>query len=297
MVSHIKSIESDQQFVLGQDILEFPSGLSWFNSAPLSFDGDLKGKVVVLDFFTYCCINCMHILPDLAELERLYSVEDGLVIVGVHSAKFLNEKIPKNIENALRRYDIHHPVVNDSDVVLWNGLGVVCWPTLVIIGPDRRLLHYIIGEGHGQELKLFVGAALKYYGDAGRLSTSSITTSLSGSGDAESTKVKLEGVATLSYPGKVCCGGDELYVSDSGCHRVLVVERETGEARGVYGSGEPGLRDGEASQAQFHSPQGLVRIGDSLYVADTENHVVRKVSMCCVCTCVCVSVWYVCVCV
>ena len=225
VLAHIKSVENDPEFRIDP---EFPLGLTWFNSGPLSFGKDLEGKVVVLDFFTYCCINCMHILPDLAELEQAHSVKDGLVIIGVHSAKFLNEKLPENIENAIGRYEIHHPVVNDSDIVLWNRLGVVCWPTLVIIGPDLQLLHYIIGEGHGRELKLFVDTAVQYYRNAGRLSGASLASVAAHAGDDV-----LPESSVLKYPGKVCCDaeGKWLYVSDSSHHRILRVERETGEIR------------------------------------------------------------------
>ena len=288
IISHIKSVEHDGQFQL--EDLEFPEGLAWFNSGPLSLAGDLRGKLVVLDFFTYCCINCMHILPDLASLERAHSVEDGLVVVGVHSAKFLNEKVPENIENAVRRYEISYPVVNDADIVLWNQLGVVCWPTLVILSPSGHLLHYIIGEGHGEELALFVDTALEFYREEGKLSRGSVAALTEGGrggggrgGRGGGGRGGGGGGAshTLRYPGKVWCGQEEgeerLYVSDTGHHRVVVVDRGSGAVRAVYGSGEPGLRDGEAREARFCSPQGLVRNGDSLYVADTENHVIRKV--------------------
>ncbi|CAI8014034.1 NHL repeat-containing protein 2 [Geodia barretti] len=278
ILSHIKSVKHDGQFQL--DDLEFPGGSAWFNSGPLSLSGDLRGKLVVLDFFTYCCINCMHVLPDLASLERAHPVEDGLVVVGVHSAKFLNEKVSENIENAVRRYEISHPVVNDSDIVLWNQLGVVCWPTLVVLGPSGRLLHYIIGEGHGPELALFVDTALEYYRREGSLAGGSIP---GGGGRGGEGGGGVTEATPLRYPGKVVCGREEgeekLYVSDTGHHRVVVVDRGTGAVTAEYGSGEPGLIDGEAQEARFRSPQGLVRDGDNLYVADTENHVVRKVDM------------------
>ena len=265
--------------------LEFPGGLTWFNSSPLSLARDLRGKLVVLDFFTYCCINCMHILPDLASLERAHPVEDGLVVVGVHSAKFLNEKVPENIANAVRRYEIHHPVVNDSDIVLWNQLGVVCWPTLVILGPRGHLLHYIIGEGHGLELELFVDTALEYFRGTDQLSREPLPALGGDGGEGGGGGGANTQASPLRYPGKVWCGKEEgegqLYVSDTGHHRVLAVDRETGAVVAVCGSGEPGLRDGEATEAQLRSPQGLVRDGDTLYIADTENHAIRKVCVCC----------------
>ena len=275
VLSHVKSAENDDQFQLPGGVAEFPEGLTWFNSGPLTQAGDLRGKLVVLDFFTYCCVNCMHILPDLAELERAHIVEDGLVIIGVHSAKFLNEKVSENIANAVRRYEIHHPVVNDADIVLWTRLGVTCWPTLVILSPSGHLLHYIIGEGHGAELRVFVDTALEYYRETGQLSSAPLpereTKGEEGEGVEESERV-------LKYPGKLWCSTEgNLYVSDTGHHRVVELDMGTGAVRRVFGSGEPGLKDGEAGETQFHSPQGLVRNEDSLYVADTENHVIRKV--------------------
>lgn len=98
---HLQATEDDPAFALDP---AFPSPLDWFNSPPLSFSKDLCGKIVVLDFFTYCCINCMHIFPDLEELEQRYGPKEGVVVVGVHSAKFGNEKLSKNIQNAIDRY-------------------------------------------------------------------------------------------------------------------------------------------------------------------------------------------------
>ena len=98
---HITTTENDPKFHIDP---EFPSSLDWFNTpSPLSFSGNLQGKVVVLDFFTYCCINCMHILPDLLDLETRHPVQEGVVVVGVHSAKFGNEKVSDNIRNAINR--------------------------------------------------------------------------------------------------------------------------------------------------------------------------------------------------
>lgn len=100
VTSHLEATKNDPLFQLDP---EFPSSVDWFNSPPLSFANELKGKIVVLDFFTYCCINCMHILPDLEELEHRYTPKEGVVVVGVHSAKFGNEKVSANIRNAIER--------------------------------------------------------------------------------------------------------------------------------------------------------------------------------------------------
>ncbi|PIA44031.1 hypothetical protein AQUCO_01800233v1 [Aquilegia coerulea] len=126
---------------------EFPSRLDWLNSAPLQFHQDLKGKVVLLDFWTYCCINCMHVLPDLEFLERKYK-DKAFTVVGVHSAKFDNEKDLQAIRNAVLRYNINHPVVNDGDMYLWRELGISSWPTFAVVSPNGKLLAQIAGEGH-----------------------------------------------------------------------------------------------------------------------------------------------------
>ena len=120
------------------------------------------------------------------------------------------------------RYEISHPVVNDTKIELWDRLGVTCWPTLVIISPDCRLLYYIIGEGHGVELQLFMDTAVQYYADKGQLSHEPITFDLSW---------KSAGGDGLWYPGKVCLDdtGERLFIADSSNHRILCVERKSGQ--------------------------------------------------------------------
>lgn len=95
---------------------EFPPGLDWLNTKrPITLK-ELRGKVVLIDFWTYCCINCMHIIPDLKKLEAKYSQE--LVVIGVHSAKFTTEQETENIRQAILRYEIKHPVINDRDMLV-----------------------------------------------------------------------------------------------------------------------------------------------------------------------------------
>src|SRR5262245_50950257 len=118
----------------------FDGGVAWLNTAGPIKLSDLKGKVVVLDFWTFCCINCIHTLPDLAKLEKKY--EKQVVVVGVHSAKFDNEKVTENIRKAVGRYQITHPVVNDADMKIWRRYDVSSWPTLVLIDPEGNLVGY-----------------------------------------------------------------------------------------------------------------------------------------------------------
>ncbi|XP_071385954.1 NHL repeat-containing protein 2 [Centroberyx affinis] len=253
-------------------IPDFQTGLEWLNTeGPLSFNKELAGKVVLLDFFTYCCINCMHILPDLHRLEEKHSVKDGLVIVGVHSAKFPNEKVLENVRSAVLRYDICHPVVNDSEARLWHELEVSCWPTLVLLGPRGNLLFSLVGEGHRDRLLLFADTALRYYGEQGLLQTHAVGTKLY----RDSLPPTI-----LSFPGKVAVdqSNKRLAIADTGHHRILVVS-STGQVLHAVGGPESGRKDGDLSEASFSSPQGVVIKGDTVYVADTENHLIRKIDL------------------
>ena len=110
----------------------------------------LRGKVVILDFWTYGCINCMHILRDLKTLEQRFP--DELVVIGVHSPKFANEQVTENLRRILVRYEIEHPVANDADHAIWRAYGVQAWPTRVIIDPAGNLVGTAMGEGNLERL-------------------------------------------------------------------------------------------------------------------------------------------------
>ncbi|NXI27591.1 NHLC2 protein, partial [Sterrhoptilus dennistouni] len=246
--------------------------LQWLNTeGPISLHKDLCGKVVVLDFFTYCCINCLHLLPDLHALEHQYSDKDGLVIVGVHSAKFPNEKVLDNIKSAVLRYNIVHPVVNDADATLWHELEVSCWPTLVILGPRGNMLFSLVGEGHREKLFLFTSITLKFYKERGQIKDNNIGIKLYRDSLPPS---------PLLFPGKVTVddSGERLVIADTGHHRILVT-RKNGEILHTIGGPNSGRRDGGFSEAAFNSPQGIAIKNNVIYVADTENHLIRKIDL------------------
>jgi DNA-binding beta-propeller fold protein YncE len=254
---------------------DFAGGREWLNvPRPLSLR-DLRGKVVLLDFWTYGCINCMHILPDLRRLEQKY--RDELVVIGVHSAKFTNERNADNLRHILVRYDIDHPVVNDADFRIWREYGARAWPTQVLIDPEGYVVATASGEGKGDAFDRAIAAVIQVFDEQGRIDRRPLPLS------PERDRLKS---SALAFPGKVLAdeAGRRLFIADSNHHRVLVTDLE-GRVHMAIGGGaaaddaELGDEDGAFEDARFYRPQGLALDGDTLYIADTENHTIRAADL------------------
>ena len=250
-------------------VAPFPEGLSWVNTAGPIELGDLRGKFVLLDFWTYCCINCMHVLPELKKLEKAYP--DNLVVIGVHSAKFDAEQDTKNITEAVLRYNIEHPIMNDPEHILWRRFGVRAWPTLLLIDPEGQAVWGKSGESTFEEIDPVLKKAIPYYRKRNLLDETPLNF------DLEATRAPK---TFLRFPGKILADepGDRLFIADSN-HNRIVITRLDGTLLETIGSGTIGRSDGDYSSAQFSSPQGMALRGDTLYVADTENHLIRKVDL------------------
>ena len=245
-------------------------GVAWLNTGgPLSIK-DLKGKVVLLDFWTLCCINCIHCMPDLHKLEKKYANE--LVVVGVHSPKFDNEKDTKSIRKAVLRYQIDHPVVNDAGRKIWDRYEVDAWPTMVLIDPEGNLVGYASGEGNYDVLDTVIGKLVDEAKKKKTLNEKPIRFDLA--------KYREKGDTPLFFPGKVVAdsAGRRLFIADSTHHRVVVTDLD-GKKIAVVGTGRPGHKDGAFDKAQFDDPQGLAVRGDTVYVADRKNHMIRAIDL------------------
>lgn len=244
-------------------------GSEWLNtSTPIDLK-DLRGKVVVLDFWTYCCINCMHVLPDLKYLEEKYG--NQLVVIGVHSAKFDNEKVSQSIRDAILRYEIQHPVVNDSEMLIWRKFGTRAWPTLALVDPEGKYAGSQSGEGNRELFDAVIGKMVEYHRWKGTLDETPIVF------ESEASKAQ---PTPLRYPGKVLAdsAGRRLFITDTN-HNRIVVTALTGELQHVIGSGRAGRTDGVFEAAEFDHPQGTALVGNLLFVADTENHLLRVVDL------------------
>jgi DNA-binding beta-propeller fold protein YncE len=212
----------------------------------------------------------MHILPDLAKLEAEFPNE--LVVIGVHSAKFEGEKDSQNIRDAIMRYEIKHPVVNDGQMAIWRRYGVNSWPTQVVIDPSGRYIGNASGEGNYEVIRDVIVQLVKYHEKKGALDRRPLHFMQESLG-REATP--------LLYPGKLLVdqASNRLFISDSGHHRIVIARPDGSEVLEVIGTGQAGLEDGSFEKATFFEPQGLALAGDILYVADRKNHVIRELNL------------------
>lgn len=234
----------------------------WLNvTRPLRLE-DMQGRLVLLDFWTYGCINCMQIVPDLTALEEQFG--DKLLIIGVHSAKFEGEKENARILAAAKRFGLKHPVINDSDYAIWNAFGVRAWPTQVLLGPDGEEISRYAGEGHRAEIAADLEKALP---------RATAATPLVGliAGGAFAT-------AQFNHPRGLSAAGNRLYVADTGNHRIREVDLGAWAVTTIAGTGERGSYNTSertpARSAGLASPWDVELIdgGKTLAIANAGTH-------------------------
>ncbi|MER8155974.1 NHL domain-containing thioredoxin family protein [Streptomyces sp. NPDC094472] len=226
---------------------------------------DLRGRIVILDFWTFCCVNCLHVLDELRELEEKH--RDTVVIVGVHSPKFVHEAEHQAVVDAVERYEVHHPVLDDPELATWKQYAVRAWPTLVVVDPEGYVVAQHAGEGHAHALETLVGQLEAEHAAKGTLRR----------GDGP--YVPPEPVPTeLRFPGKaLLLPGGTFLVSDTTRHQLVELAADGESVVRRIGAGERGLADGTSERARFSEPQGLALLPDgAVAVADTVNHALRR---------------------
>lgn len=248
----------------------------WLNTGgrPLTL-AELRGRVVLLDFWTSGCINCLHVLDELRPLEAEFA--DVLVTIGVHSPKFLHEGERASIEAAVRRYDVHHPVVNDPKMELWSQYAVRAWPTLAVVDPEGYVVHVAAGEGHEEALRRVIAELVTKHEAKGTLRR----------GGSPYVPVE-EQVSELRFPSKaVATAEGRVLVADTGHHAIVEFASDGETVIRRFGSGERGGQDGPFDIATFAEPSGIAllpydvaeRAGYHAVVADTAGHRLRGLDL------------------
>lgn len=239
---------------------------AWFNTDRPLLLSELRGKIVLLHFWTSSSVNCLHVLSELSRLEEAYP--DALVIAGIHSPKHPNEKSSDRLGQIVERYGIRHPVANDEDLIVWRTSAARAWPTLCLIDPDGEVVAAYSGEGHFAELNQWIALLAERHAESNNLDRSRSFFAPPMPGLSQE---------SLYYPGKVCVDPEteRLVISDTCHHRILLCALD-GQVLDSIGSGKPGLADGPFEQASLLRPQGLAIAGERLFVADTGNHAIRE---------------------
>ncbi|MCX5040942.1 MULTISPECIES: NHL domain-containing thioredoxin family protein [Streptomyces] len=225
----------------------------------------LRGRIVVVDFWKSCCINCLHVLDELRELGDKH--RETVVIVGVHSPKFAHEADHRAVVDAVERYDVEHPVLDDPELATWQQYAVRAWPTLAVIDPEGYVVAQYSGEGHADAVEQLVGELEAEHAAKGTLRR----------GDAPYAVPEPE-PTSLRFPGKVLLlPSGTFLVSDTTRHRLVELAQDGESVVRRVGSGERGRADGPAEGASFNEPQGLALLDDGcVVVADTANHTLRR---------------------
>lgn len=240
-------------------------GRRWLNTGGAA--PDLCGKIVLLDFWTFCCVNCLHVLDELRPVEEEFA--DVLVVVGVHSPKFAHEGEPAAVDAAVERYGVHHPVLDDPDLAMWDAYAARAWPTLAVVDPEGYVVAQMAGEGHAHGLAVLIRELVAEHTAKGTLRR----------GDGPYVAPPPPSTA-LRFPGKVVATPGGFLVSDTAHHQVVQVDAEFGEVH-RFGTGARGFRDG--ASPEFSEPQGLAvlpaevaaEVGYDVVVADSVNHALR----------------------
>ncbi len=251
-------------------------GRNWLNTGGKALGLEqLRGKIVLLDFWTFCCINCLHVIDELRPLEQEYS--DVLVTVGVHSPKFEHEADPVALAAAVERYEIRHPILDDPQLLTWQAYAARAWPTLVVIDPEGYIVAHLSGEGHAAGLATLIPELIAVHEAKGTLHR----------GDGPYV-APAPTAGDLRFPGKVLpLPEGRFLVSDTGHHRLAELGADLQTVLRIIGSGDKGHADGPAGSAQFNEPQGLTllpadvaaQVGYDVVVADSVNHRLRGVRL------------------
>ncbi|MBK3581000.1 redoxin domain-containing protein [Streptomyces sp. MBT65] len=241
----------------------------WLNTGGEEYTlADLRGRIVILDFWTFCCINCLHVLDELRELEEKH--RDTVVIIGVHSPKFVHEAEHQAVVDAVERYGVEHPVLDDPELATWKQYAVRAWPTLVVIDPEGYVVAQHAGEGHAHAIERLVAELETEHAAKGTLRR----------GDGPYVAPEPE-PTVLRFPGKaIALPGGTFLVSDTTRHQLVELAADGESVVRRIGSGARGFGDGTADSASFNEPQGLALGEDgSVVVADTVNHALRRLDL------------------
>ena len=245
----------------------------WINTGGRTLTlSDFRGRFLLIDHWTLCCANCLHVLDELRPIERKY--RELLTVIGAHAPKFKHEQDHQALIDACERYGVEHPVLDDPELITWKNYAVKAWPTLSLIDPKGYLIAQFSGEGHAHAIDRMINELLPQYRDV-------LT-------PGPSLYVAPEKSDTqLRFPAKAIVLDDQrLMVANPGHHDIAITDY-SGNVIERIGKGTRGSNDGDFHGAEFQEPNGLLllppdvasRVGYEVLVADTANHLLRAINL------------------
>lgn len=244
---------------------ELPDTLEWINTEKSVKLADCLGKIILLNFWTSGNINCIHMLEDLRFLCNKY--RDNLVVIGIHSSKLPHDLQTDNVQKSVSRLHIKHPVAHDKSERVCQKYGIKAWPSIVFIDAEGHVIGRLSGEGRRRQMDELIQKYIVIAEQNHVLNGMPLVF-----------KIKQVAFSVLHFPGKIVATPSQIFVSDSGHNRVLEINHQ-GRISKVYGSGGAGLLDGVGEEAAFNNPQGLTLVNNTLYVADSGNHAIRRINL------------------
>jgi thiol-disulfide isomerase/thioredoxin len=239
----------------------------WINAGDKELSlAELRGRIVIVDFWTFCCVNCLHVIDELRELEHRHP--DTVVVIGVHSPKFVHEAEHAAVVDAVERYGVEHPVLDDPELATWKQYAVRAWPTLVVVDPEGYVVAQHAGEGHVHAIERLVTELETEHEAKGTLRR----------GDGPYAAPEPE-ATVLRFPGKaVLLPSGNFLVSDTTRHQLVELAPDAETVVRRIGQGDHrGMTDSTWVRSRFNEPQGLALLPDgSVVVADTVNHTLRR---------------------
>ncbi len=247
----------------------------WFNTAKPLEKEDVKDKIILLNFWSYSCVKCLQLIPELKKLQDEYG--NKLAIISVHSPKFSNEKNEGGIRKAIIRHDITNPVINDADLKIWNQYQVKLWPTLILFNTNGKIYDQYFDLNDSKSIERALSDTKKLLNRYNhQLSRNSLPIILEKNRLISNV---LESPTKIKYSAKFdykSYSGAAIFIANS-AKNTIIISSISGEILAQIGSGKSGKEDGSFSDASFDLPQGLLYHNDKLYVADTNNHLIREV--------------------
>jgi thiol-disulfide isomerase/thioredoxin len=227
-------------------------GRGWLNTGGAAYSiSELRGRFVLLDFWSFCCVNCLHVIEELRPVEEKYAKE--LVVVGVHSPKFVHEADPDALAAAVERYGVHHPVLDDPELITWEAYTARAWPTLVLVDPEGYVVATYAGEGHAHAIDRMLAELVEEHRAKGTLQPA-------GSPYVAPPVEPTE----LRFPADAAPLGDHVLVADAGHDRVVELDADGAVVREWGG---------------FKEPNGLCVVDTTAYVADTVHHQLKSIDL------------------